>query len=79
MEVHKVDGSRAGERISRNISEDDLRSEFAFLMAKKLSDTLLGKGLITQEQYKILMNANARSFPGLLSYLYQLKTCYIDI
>lgn len=79
MEVHKVDGSRAGERISRNISEDDLRSEFAFLMAKKLSDTLLGKELITQEQYKILMNANARSFPGLLSYLYQLKTCYIDI
>lgn len=77
--VHKVDGSRARERISRNITEDDLSSDFSFLVAKKLSDTLLGKGLITQEQYKILMNANARSFPGALSSLYQLKTCYIDI
>ena len=79
MEVHKVDGSHVGERISRNISEDNLRSDFAFLVAERFSGSLLGKGLITQKQYKALMDANARSFPGLLSSLYQLKTCYIDI
>ena len=79
MEVHKVDGSHVGERISRTVSDEDLRSEFAFLVAERLSDTLLEKGFITQEQYKILMDANARSFPGAFSSLYQLKTCYIDI
>ena len=79
MEVHKVDGSHVGERISRTVSDEDLRSEFAFLVAERLSDTLLEKGFITQEQYKILMDANARSFPGAFSSLYQLKTCYINI
>ena len=77
MEVHKVDGSISGERISRNISEDNLRSEFAFLIAERLAFKLLDNGLITQDQYKVFMDANARSFPGTISSLYRLKTCNI--
>ena len=78
MEVHKVDGSRAGERISRSITEENLRSEFAFLVAGRLASSLLERGLITLCQHKVLMDENARSFPGTLSSLYQLKTCYIN-
>ena len=77
MEVYKVDGSNSGERISRNISEDDLRTEFAFLIAERLSVKLLEKGLITQQQHKVFMDSNARSFPGTISSLYRLKTCNI--
>ena len=78
MEVHKVEGSHAEERKSRSITEENLRSEFAFLVAGRLAGALLERGLITPVQNKVLMDENARSFPGALSSLYLLKTCYIN-
>ena len=47
-------------------------------MEEKLAGALLERGLITPVQNKVLMDENARSFPGALSSLYLLKTCYIN-
>lgn len=48
-------------------SEEQLQNEFDFLMAEKLTQKMLEKGLISTVQYDKIMAENRRSFSPFLS------------
>lgn len=49
------------------ITQEQLQQEFYFIQAQKITQKLLSKGLITDEEYHLIMAENKVTFPTLLS------------
>lgn len=49
------------------ITQEQLQQEFYFIKAQKITQKLLSKGLITDEEYHLIMAENKVTFPTLLS------------
>lgn len=50
-----------------NIAQEQLLQEFNFIRAKEITKFMLFKGLITDEEYQLIMLENIITFPTLLS------------
>ena len=51
----------------RNHASDDLLQEFNFLRAELFTRKLLNQGLISREEFQLIMQENRRTFPTFLS------------
>lgn len=51
----------------RNHASDDLLQEFNFLRAEIFTRKLLTKGLISRDEFQLIMQENRRTFPTFLS------------
>lgn len=48
-------------------THEQLQQEFNYMQAEKITKKLLEKGLITEEEYELIMAENRRTFPTFLS------------
>lgn len=48
-------------------SDDDLLQEFNFLRAELFTRKLLSQGLISRDEFQLIMQENRRTFPTFLS------------
>ena len=51
----------------RNHASDDLLQEFNFLRADLFTRTLLSQGLISRDEFQLIMQENRRTFPTFLT------------
>lgn len=51
----------------RNHASDDLLQEFNFLRAELFTQKLLSQGLISRDEFQLIMRENRRTFPTFLS------------
>ena len=51
----------------RNHASDDLLQEFNFLRAELFTRKLLSQGLISRDEFQLIMQENRRTFPTFLS------------
>ena len=51
----------------RNHASDDLLQEFNFLRAELFTLKLLSQGLISRDEFQLIMQENRRTFPTFLS------------
>ena len=51
----------------RNHASDDLLQEFNFLRADFFTRKLLSQGLISRDEFQLIMQENRRTFPTFLS------------
>lgn len=51
----------------RNHASDDLLQEFNFLRAELFTRELLSQGLISRDEFQLIMRENRRTFPTFLS------------
>ncbi|MDY5778747.1 MAG: SHOCT domain-containing protein [Succinivibrionaceae bacterium] len=51
----------------RNHASDDLLQEFNFLRADLFTQKLLSQGLISRDEFQLIMQENRRTFPTFLS------------
>ena len=51
----------------RNHASDDLLQEFNFLRAELFTQKLLSQGLISRDEFQLIMQENRRTFPTFLS------------
>nr|DAI61915.1 MAG TPA: hypothetical protein [Caudoviricetes sp.] len=51
----------------RNHASDDLMQEFSFLRAELFTRKLLTHGLISRDEFQLIMQENRRTFPTFLS------------
>ena len=51
----------------RNHASDDLLQEFNFLRAEIFTRKLLSQGLISRDEFQLIMQENRRTFPTFLS------------
>ena len=51
----------------RNHASDDLLHEFNFLRAELFTLKLLSQGLISRDEFQLIMQENRRTFPTFLS------------
>ena len=51
----------------RNHASDDLLQEFNFLRADIFTRKLLSQGLISRDEFQLIMQENRRTFPTFLS------------
>ena len=51
----------------RNHASDDLLQEFNFLRADLFTRKLLSQGLISRDEFQLIMQENSRTFPTFLS------------
>lgn len=47
---------------ARPITDEDMRSEYRYLLAKELTEKLLNEGLISQEEFERIMEKNRETF-----------------
>lgn len=67
MKVTKLDDVEAIQCTSEKITEDALQNEHDYLLAEKLTNKLLEKGLITQAEYDKIMAKNRITFSPFLA------------
>ena len=48
-------------------THEQLQQEFNYMQAEKVTKQLLEKGFITEEEFKLIMAENKRTFPTFLS------------
>ncbi|MGN0240849.1 MAG: SHOCT domain-containing protein [Candidatus Weimeria sp.] len=47
---------------ARPITDEDMRAEYRYLLARELTEKLLQEGLISQEEFDRIMEKNRESF-----------------
>ncbi len=52
---------------TRKFTHEQLQQEFNYMQAEKVTKKLLEKGLITEEEFDLIMAENKRTFPTFLS------------
>lgn len=67
MQVTEVSSTTMPQCHTGNITQDQLQQEFNFPRAEHFTKTMLNRGLITDEEYQIIMLENIITFPTLLS------------
>ena len=54
-------------RPSENTRAEELKNEFNYLRAKQITGMLLSRGLVTPDEYRLIMAENKITFPTFLS------------
>ena len=54
-------------KVIRKYTAEELKNEFNYLRAKQITRTMLSRGLITQDEYRLIMTENKTTFPTFLS------------
>ena len=68
MQVTKIMPSEQGDTpTTHKFTQDQLKVEFGYMQAEKVTKKLLEKGLITREEFELIMAENKRTFPTYLS------------
>jgi len=68
MQVTKIMPSDQDKKpASRKFTQEQLQQEFNYMQAEKVTKKLLEKGLITEEEFELIMAENKRTFPTFLS------------
>ena len=63
----KADESKTESKAIRKKTTEELRNEFNYLRAKQITGTMLSRGLITHDEYRLIMSENKTTFPTFLS------------
>ena len=70
MQVTKIMPSdQGGKTVSHKLTHEQLQQEFNYMQAEKITKKLLENGLITAEEFELIMAENKRTFPTILSTL----------
>ena len=68
MQVTKVTPSAPEEApATRKFTQEQLQMEFNYMQAERITQKLLESGLITEEEFRLIMEENKRTFPTILS------------
>ena len=67
MQVTQVTSSNMPAMSVGNITQEQLLQEFNFIQAQRITQNMLLNGLITDEEYHLIMLENIITFPTLLS------------
>ena len=68
MQVTKIMPSDQDKKpASDKFTHEQLQQEFNYMQAEKVTKKLLEKGLITEEEFELIMAENKRTFPTILS------------
>ena len=67
MQVTEVTATTMPQCHTGNITQDQLQQEFNFLRAEHLTKTMLNRGLITPDEYRLIMIENMVTFPTFIS------------
>ena len=63
----QVNESKTDSKAIRKYTAEELRNEFNYLRAKQITGTMLSRGLITPEEYRLIMAENKTTFPTFLA------------
>ena len=67
MQVTEVTSVTTPSTALSRISQEQLQQEFNFLRAEHLTKTMLNRGLITPNEYRLIMAENMITFPTFIS------------
>jgi len=67
MQVTEVTSVTTPSIALSRISQEQLQQEFNFLRAEHLTKTMLNRGLITPDEYRLIMAENKVTFPTFIS------------
>ena len=67
MQVTHVSSSNMPTMSVGNITQEQLLQEFNFIQAQRITQNMLLNGLITDEEYQLILLENIITFPTLLS------------
>ena len=67
MQVTEVTSVTTPSTALSRISQEQLQQEFNFLWAEHLTKTMLNRGLITPDEYRLIMIENMVTFPTFIS------------
>ena len=67
MQVTEVTSVTTPSIALSRISQEQLQQEFNFLRAEHLTKTMLNRGLITPDEYRLIMIENMVTFPTFIS------------
>ena len=59
--------SKTDSKAIRKYTAEELRNEFNYLRAKQITGMMLSRGLITPEEYRLIMAENKTTFPTFLA------------
>ena len=59
--------SKTDSKAIRKYTPEELKNEFSYLRAKQITGMMLSRGLITPEEYRLIMVENKITFPTFLS------------
>lgn len=59
--------SKTDSKAVRKYTTEELRNEFNYLRTKQITGMLLSRGLITHDEYRLIMAENKTTFPTFLS------------
>ena len=79
MQVTQVTSSNMPVMSVGNITQEQLLQEFNFIRAKEITKFMLFKGLITDEEYQLIMLENIITFQTLLSPIIWLLCWYCRV
>lgn len=63
----QVNESKTDSKVIRKYTAEELKNEFNYLRAKQLTGTMLSRGLITHDEYRLIMAENKTTFPTFIS------------
>ena len=67
MQVSEVTSATTSSSALSQITHEQLQHEFNFLRAEHLTKTMLNRGLITPDEYRLIMAENKVTFPTFIS------------
>ena len=67
MQVSEVTSATTSSSALSQITHEQLQHEFNFLRAEHLTKTMLNQGLITPDEYRLIMIENMVTFPTFIS------------
>ena len=67
MQVTEVTSATTQPTALSQIPHEQLQHEFNFLRAEHLTKTMLNRGLITPDEYRLIMAENMITFPTFIS------------
>jgi hypothetical protein len=71
MNVTKIDGAwESPHEAAKPETMEDMQHDYNYILAGQMTKKLLDAGLITKEEYDMIMAKNRQSFPSLISSLY---------
>ena len=59
--------SKTDSKPLRKCTAEELKNEFNYLRAKQITGMLLSRGLITHDEYRLIMAENKTKFPTFLA------------
>ena len=63
----QVNESKTDSKAIRKYTAEELKNQFNYLRAKQITGTMLSRGLITPEEYRLIMAENKTTFPTFLA------------